>query len=156
MSFDDDSFPTTPEPLRFSAIWDVCVPVSIAAVPSIAFTLLRLVTKGLDKPGDVDIPAWVMIAMIVLQLVGMLSMAIVILVRSDFRMKQLSAFTNDNPAVWRKRLLTASMFFLLLFDVIFNVAAGIRGAGPLVILAIPMFIAYVICIRVAFAKLGEM
>ena len=136
---------------RLSNLWDICVPLSIAIVPTVAFTLLRIVTQGLDKPRAV-IPAWVAIAMFSLQFLGMVSMAIVILVRSDFRRRQLSNWTNGNPARWRSWALGLAMLFLLMFDVILNVA-GAFGGGPLVVVAIPMFIAYLGCIYIAFAKL---
>ena len=151
MSFDEETLSTTPKVFRFSPLWDFCVPMSIAAVPAIIFTLIGFITQGFHEPST-RIPAWLMTSMVVLEVAGIVAMAVVVLVRSDFRMNQLSTFTNGNPATWRKRLLFVSMIFLLLFDVIFNVAAGF-GAGSLITLAIPMFIGYLVCIRIAFARL---
>ena len=149
----DESTTNSARSFRLSNLWDICVPLSIGLVPAFAFTLLRLVTVGLDKPGAI-VPAWVAITMFSLQLLGMVSMAVVVLIRADYRRKQLSIFTDGNPAAWRSWALGLSMLFLLMFDVILNVA-GAFCCGPLLFLAIPMFIAYLGFIYLAFARLKE-
>ena len=116
------------------------------------FTLLGLVTNGLDKPGA-KAATWLIVTMIVLQTLGIIAMAFVILLRFEIGRQQLSLRTNDNPPVWRKLILFLSIVFILLFDILTNVAAAFAGAGPLLVLAVPAFVAYLLCIRVAFARL---
>ena len=141
-----------PEAFRLSKFWDIYIPITIAAVPAGMFTLLGLVTNGLDKPGA-KAATWLIVTMIVLQTLGIIAMAIVILLRFEIGRQQLSLRTNDNPPVWRKLILFLSIVFILLFDILTNVAAAFAGAGPLLVLAVPAFVAYLLCIRVAFARL---
>ena len=141
-----------PEPFRLSPTWDICVPFSIAAIPAGLFTLLGFVSKGLDKPGA-EPATWVIVVMVALETLGIIAMAFVILMRFELSFKQLSLRTNDNPAIWRKLILFCSIVFVLLFDILTNVAAAFAGAGPLLVLAVPAFIGYILCVRVAFARL---
>lgn len=141
-----------PEPFRLSPMWDFCVPFSVAAIPAGLFTLLGFVTKGLDKPGA-ELTTLVLIAIFILQTLGIVAMAFVILMRLELGFRQLSLRTNGNPAIWRKNILFLSIIFILLFDVLTNVAAGFAGAGPILFLAGPLFIGYILCVRIAFAGL---
>ncbi len=145
---------TTPSgPVRdkpYSVTWDVYVPIAIAAVPSAIFALLRLVTRGLDRP-DAAIPPGVVLAMQSLILLGSGAMAVLALVRFDAARKQLSVRTNGNPSWWRKLALVAAMFWLLAFDVLTNLSTALAGAGVLLIGAVPAFLLYLSCRRLAFA-----
>ncbi len=80
-------------------------------------------------------------------------MAFVTLMRFEFGLQQLSLRTNGDTPGWRKLILMLSIVCILLFDILTNVAAAFAGAGTLVVFAIPAFVAYLLCIRVAFAKL---
>ena len=141
-----------PEAFRLSKFWDIYIPITIAAVPAGMFTLLGLVTNGLDKPGA-KAATWLIVTMIVLQTLGIMAMAFVILLRFEIGRQQLSLRTYDNPPVWRKLILFLSIVFILLFEILTNVAAAFAGAGPLLVLAVPAFVAYLLCIRVAFSRL---
>lgn len=141
-----------PEPFRLSPTWDFCIPFSVAAIPAGLFTLLGFVTKGLDKPGA-EPATWVSIVMLILQTLGIIAMAFVILMRYELGFQQLSLRTNGSPAIWRKLILFLSIVFVLLFDILTNVAAAFAGAGPILVVAAPIFIGYIFCVRIAFAGL---
>ncbi len=135
---------------RLSPTWDICIPFSIAAIPTGLFAFLGFLTKGLDRPGAQ--PAiWVMVMLIVVEVLGIIAMALVILTRYEIGFQQLSQRTNGNPAIWRKLTLICSIALVLLFDILTNVAAAFAGAGPLLAFAAPAFIGYVICLKIAFA-----
>ena len=152
MTFENTSSLDQPDAFRVSKYWDIYIPIAIAAVPAALFALLGLLTKGLDKPAA-NVEVWVVIPMIVLQTLGIIAMAIVILIRVDVGRKQLLIRTGGSPAVWRKVALALSILFILLFDVVTNVAAAFAGAGPLLVIAVPAFAAYLLCLRVAFVRL---
>ena len=152
MTFDHRSALNAPAAFRISRLWDIYIPFTVAVVPAGIFSLIGLITHGLDKPGA-KIPTWVIIAMLVLQTLGIIAMAIVILVRFEFGLRQLQICTNGHPPVWRKLALILSIFCILLFDVLTNVAAAFAGAAPLLLGAIPAFFAYIVCIRVTFVRL---
>ena len=152
MTSENEFLSKPPAAFRISKFWDIYIPITIATIPAGIFVLLGLVTEGLDKPGA-QLSTWVVVTMIVLQTLGIIAMAFVILMRFDFGLQQLSLRTNGHSPVWRKLVLILSMVCILLFDILTNVAAGIAGAGPLLVLAIPAFFAYLLCIRVAFAGL---
>ena len=142
----------SPEPFRLSPTWDFGIPFSIAAIPAGLFKLLGFVTEGLDKPGA-EPSTWVLIVMMILQTLGIIAMAFVILMRFEHGFLQLALRTNGSPAIWRKLILFLSIVFVLLFDILTNVAAAFAGAGPLLVLAGPIFIGYIFCVRIAFAGL---
>ena len=141
-----------PEAFRLSKVWDIYIPLTIAVVPAGIFLLLGLVTDGLDEP-NAKPATWVIVAMAVLQTLGIVAMAVVILIRYEVGLQQLLIRTNGRPPLWRKLVLRLAIVFILLFDIFTNLAAAIAGAGPLVFLAIPAFVAYLFCVRVAFARL---
>ena len=131
---------------------EIYIPIIVAAVPAGLFTLLGFITEGLDKPGIVP-PVWVIIAMIAVQTLGMISMAFVILMRSDLGFRKLMVYTNGQPHVCRKSTLTLSIACLLMFDILTNVSAAFAGAVFLLAVALPVFVAYLVCDRIAFAGL---
>jgi hypothetical protein len=149
-SSDASAYPL--EPFRLSPTWDFCIPFSIAAIPAGLFMLLGFVTKGLGKPGA-EPATWMIIVMMILQTLGIIAMAFVILMRFELGFQQLSLRTNGRPAMSRKLILFFSIVFVLLFDILTNVATAFAGAGPLLVLAAPVFIGYIFCVRIAFAGL---
>ena len=142
----------TSQPFRLSPVWDLYVPIAIAAIPAGLFTLLGFVTQGLDTPGA-EVATWVVVVMLVLQTIGIITMAVVILMRFEFGSHELSKRANGCPSVWRRITLVCSIVFVLLFDIFINVGAAFAGAGFLLWLAVPAFIGYVFCVRVTFARL---
>jgi len=137
---------------RISAVWDIYIPVAIAVVPASIFAMLGFVTAGLDKP-NAEPSIYVTVAMVVLQTLGIIAMAWVILMRFDTGMQQLSIRSNGAPPIWRKLVLMLSLMFILLFDVLTSLAAALAGAELFLVLAVPAFIMYVSCVRIAFAGL---
>lgn len=144
-----------PRVIRNSMLWEIYLPVVAAAVPAGLFALLGWITKGLDKPG-VAMPIWVIVAMIVVQTLGIISMAMVILVKSDLGFRKLMACTSGRPHFWRKSALRLSIVCLLVFDILTNVSAAFAGAGFLFAVAVPVFVAYIVCDRIALAGLGAL
>ena len=141
-----------PNFFRLSKFWDVFIPIAIASVPAGMFKLLGMVTSGLDKPGAKP-ATWIIFTMIILQTFGTIAMALVVLSRLEKGRNQLQARTQGNPSGWRKIILFLSIIFLLLFDILTNVAAAFAGAEILVVPAVPAFFAYLLCFRAAFARL---
>ena len=140
------------KPFRLSATWDLGIPFAIAAIPAVLFSLLGLVTAGMNKPGA-EVATWQIVIMLVLQTLGMISMAVVILMRWHLGNQQLSLRTDGKPANWRKAILFFSIVLLLLFDILTNVAAAFAGAGLLLPFAFPLFLGYLFCLRMAFVGL---
>lgn len=137
---------------RKSLAWDLSVPFSIAAIPAVLFTLLGFVTKNLDMPGARP-GFWVIAMMIVLQTLGIIAMAVLVLIRFGIAFEELSIRTNGSPAIWRKGVLFGAIVFVLLFDILSNVGAAFAGGGPLVVAAVPALLGYVFCLRLAFVSL---
>ena len=135
-----------PKPFRLSTLWDIYIPITIAIVPAGIFTVLGLVTEGLDKP-VAKLSAWVIVTLIALETLGIIAMVFVTLMRFDFGLQQLSLRTNGNTPGWRKLILMLSIVCILLFDIFTNVATAFAGVGTLVVFAILAFFAYLLCIR---------
>lgn len=146
--------PLATRTLSHSTLWDVYIPIAIAGFPACIFKLLGIVTQGLDKPGAVS-PLWVIIAIGVLQTLGIVAMAVMILVRFELAFRQLSQFTKAHPPLWRRMVLTLSIVFLLLCSLLANVSIAFAGGGPLFLLAVPTFLTYIFFKRVAFAGLNR-
>lgn len=137
-----------------SYFWDVYLPLGITAIPASAFVLIRPIAAGLNQPG-VEAPQWVNMLMSLLMIAGITAMAVVVLVRLEVSEQQLIEISNGSPSVARKLCLFAAMIFLIFFDILTNVSAAFQGAGPLLIAAIPLFVAYLVCIRLTFAGLTD-
>lgn len=135
-----------------SMLGKIYLPITVAVVPAGLFTLLGFITEGLDKPGTVP-PVWVIVTMIAVQTLGIISMAFVILMRSDLGFRKLMVCTNGQPHVWRKSTLNLSIACLLMFDILTNLSAAFAGAGFLLPVAVLVFVAYLVCDRIAFAGL---
>ncbi|SMP60866.1 hypothetical protein SAMN06265222_1078 [Neorhodopirellula lusitana] len=140
-----------PDQFRLSRFWDIFIPFSIATIPAFTFAFLGIVAALFDQPGAVP-PRLLMITLAGLQVTGMIAMAVVLLARFEFCKQQLSFRTCGCPAAWRKRTLVLSFAFMIVFDILANFAA-IPGCGPLLAFAVPVFLIYLACIRIAFAKL---
>lgn len=147
-----DTLAETSQRFRLSPVWDLYVPIAIGVTPAGLFTLLGFVTHGLDNP-EAEVATWVIVVMLVLQTIGIVTMAVVILMRLEFGFNELSKRCDGSPAVWRRITLFSSIVFILLFDIFTNVAASFGGAGFLFWLAVPAFIGYVFCVRITFARL---
>lgn len=113
---------------------------------------LGFITRGLDKPG-IEASIWVIASMIVIETLGIILMAMALLVRFNLGSRMLTVFANGQPHAQRKCILTLSIACLLAFDILTNVSSAFAGAGFLLIGALPLFIAYVACNRLAFAGL---
>jgi hypothetical protein len=152
MKAEDESTSKLPRDTQNSMFGEIFLPITVAAVPAGLFTLLGFITEGLDKPGIVP-SVWVIVTIIAVQTLGMISMAFVILMRSDLGFRKLMVYTNGHPHVCRKSTLTLSIACLLVFDILTNVSAAFAGAGFLLAVAVPVFVAYLACDRIAFAGL---
>lgn len=137
---------------RLSKLWDIFIPLMVTAVPTGLFQLLGFVTSDLDKPGS-NPATWIILAMIGLETLGIIGMALVIVSRFDIGRNQLFKRTKENPPFWRKMLLFLSIGFLLLFDILANIASAFSGAEVLFLLAAPAFGLYLLCIKIAFVRL---
>ena len=144
--------PPRPRASRYSMAWDVVIPIVVAAVPVGAFRLLGLLTRGLDEPGATA-PPLMIAAMVVLQTIGIVTMAFVLLTRFGQAFSQLHALTDRQPAAWRRCALVLSITCLLLTQILANVGAAFAGAGFLLVAAVPTFLAFLACKGIAFAGL---
>ena len=134
--------------VRNSKLWEIYIPLAAAVIPSGLFILLGLVTKDFAQP-DAKIPFRVVMLMITLQITGITAMAWVILMRLDAAYERLSLSTTGRPAPWRRLAVQLSIGCLLLFDVLTYFATAFAGAAPLLLIAIPAFLAYLIIGRTA-------
>ncbi|MEZ6106909.1 MAG: hypothetical protein R3B96_12505 [Pirellulaceae bacterium] len=137
---------------RLAPVRDLAIPLVAAAIPAGLFALLGLATRGLAQPGAQP-PVWLVVTMAMLEILGIVAMAFVILMRLEFGRRHLALRTDGYPEAWRKAVLFTSVAFILLFDILTNVAAAFAGASPLLLLAVPAFLGYVACVRIAFAGL---
>lgn len=133
---------------------EVYIPIVAAAVPAGLFALLGFITSGLDRPNAAP-PIWIVVAMIAVQTLGILSMAVVILFRYEIGFRRLMVAAGGKPHFWRKSALTVSIASLLMFDILANVSSAFAGAGFLVVAAVPAFLTYFAFNRLAFAGLGR-
>lgn len=152
MSADID-LSSRPHTSCYSIAWDVVIPAILAAIPVGAFRLLGFVTQGLDKP-EATTPQILIAAILMLQTIGIIVMAFVILSRFENAFSQLSTRTNHQPPAWRRLALMLSIACLLLTDILANVAAAFAGAGFLLVAAVPTFLGYLACKGIAFAGLS--
>jgi hypothetical protein len=152
MKTENESPSSLPRDFQDSMLGEIYIPITVAAVPAALFALLGLITEGLDNP-RVEPPTLVIVAMIVVQTLGIIAMAFVILMRLEFAFGKLLIYANGHPHAWRKATLTLSIFCLLMFDILTNVSAAFAGAEFLLVASVPVFLAYLVCNRVAFAGL---
>ena len=136
----------------FSYAGDIGVPFAVAAMPALAFTMLGVVAGGVDKPGA-KAATWQIAAIMVLEVVGIVAMAFVILTRFESSFRRLSLMTMGRPAARRRFCLFLAIMFLLFFDILLNVGAAFVGGQGMTVIACPMFVAYLVCRWAAFAGL---
>jgi hypothetical protein len=128
------------------------IPLIVSAVPAGLFKLLRLIAIGLDKPGA-EPSTSIVIAIGVVETLGIVTMAWVFLRRREFVFGQLEAATNARPSGWRKTILACSFICLIVFSTLTNVSAACSGGEFLLIASLPVFVGYFLCNRIAFAGL---
>ncbi len=132
---------------------EIYVPIAVAAIPLGLFLLLGGIFRALTELGK-EPPEFFLIALLVVQISGMIAMAVVFLMRYDAVTTELRQRTHDNPPGLRQLCLLVSLGCLLVFDVVTNVAAAF-GTTFLFIGSIPVFVAYVVFNRLAFAGLKD-
>jgi hypothetical protein len=148
-----DASASPPEPFRLSAKWDIYIPFTITAIPASFFVLIGLLNNNalVKPPGKID--SWVLVMIVVLQTLGFIAMAVVILMRYEIGFQQLSIRTNGSPAIWRKAFLFCSIALILLFDILTNLVVAWPDASLMLIPAALAFIGYIFCLQVAFSRL---
>lgn len=131
---------------------EVYIPLIVAAIPGILFQVQGLIVSGLDKPGA-RISLLATVLLITFEVLGIVSMAVVLLWRYGVDSSQLTELTMGKPPGWRKYFLSLSMACLLLFDVITNIVAAFGGVNIFLLIAVPAFAGYLLCNRIAFRGL---
>ncbi|MFN9720365.1 MAG: hypothetical protein ACK58L_16835 [Planctomycetota bacterium] len=136
----------------FSKYWDIYLPLGISSVPAGCFKLMRLVTAGADQPGA-GIATWQIATMVVLQTVGVIGMAVVILLRMELGLAQLRHCSGNRMLKWRRLCLILSIMCLACFDMCLNVGVGFNGAGAFIAASVVWYLIYLIGIRITFFRL---
>lgn len=139
---------------RSSFLGEVAIPVFAAAIPAFLFLLLGFVTRRIDGPGT-EASLGIVVAIVVIQTLGIVSMALVVIVRCEVGSRLLQASTHGRPSAWRKGALELSLASLIMFDVLANVATAFPGGEFLLIGAGICLATYLIANRIAFAGLGN-
>lgn len=139
-------------PLSFSSWWDLYVPFGVAALPAGLFQLLGILGEAGRQAGG-KLAVWAVVGMAVTQVLGIFAMALVVLMRYDRGFRMLASRAAGRPSPWRQVLLLFSIVLVLCFDVLVNVATAFGGAELLLLLALPVFLGYVVCFRLAFMGL---
>lgn len=132
----------------------VYIPFLAAAVPAGLFALLGWITSGLNQP-HVAPPILVVVAMIVVQTLGIISMATVILINYELGFRRLLIYTKGRSHFWQKKALTISIASLLTFNILANVSAAFADAEFLALFAVAAFVAYLVFNRVAPAVVAQ-
>lgn len=138
--------------VRYSTMWDVVVPLVIVAAPPLIFRIHGFFTQGLDKP-NASMPVWLIVTVGVLNVSGIIAMAILILTRFEAAFQELSAVTDGRPPRWRKLALVLSVACLLVSDILANVGVAFGGAEFLFAAAMPIFLGYLLLKHFAFILL---
>jgi len=90
--------------------------------------------------------------LVLLQLVGMIAMAFVILIRYEMGFMDLIERIGGRLAIWRKVFLFRSIVFILFFDILNNFAVAFLDAGLVLVPAPFALIGYLFCVRIAFSR----
>ena len=130
---------------------EIYIPLIAAAITSVLFTLLGFFLRAWEQAG-VEPPVWQIVLISVLNLLGFISMAFVILMKYDLGKLALILHSNGQPKLWRRCSLALSIGCLILFD-IFSMIAAVFAAWPVFIVAAPVFVGYIVFNRIAFAGL---
>lgn len=138
--------------IGFSKYWDIYLPLGMSAIPAGCFKLVRIVIDGEDAPGA-RIETWQIVLMLLLQTIGIIGMAVVVLIRMEMAMTQLHVVTAGNPTLWRRLCLLSSLCCLAMFDVFLNVGFAFAGAWPLIVGSVFWCFVYLAGIRLTFFRL---
>lgn len=137
---------------RLSLAGDVAIPLGVALIPTGIFALLGALLSGANRP-QAQLPTWLIITVFVMQIAGMIAMAVVVLLRLEAIMNRLTLMSQGPPARWRVLCMLASIGCLTLFDIMFNVGGMFQGAIFLWYVAFPMFLLYLVIIQITFIGL---
>lgn len=148
----DDSTSNQSGLRNFSIPREIFIPLAAALVPTALFRLVGVLAKGFDKPG-IEMPMWIAVAMGIVQTLGIVTMAVVVLWRGEQNSKRLMFLSEGHPRLWRTGSLRLSLVCLFLFDIFSNLMAAFGGTGIFIYVAVPLFITYVIFNLAAFAGL---
>ncbi|MCA9043550.1 MAG: hypothetical protein KDA69_04470 [Planctomycetaceae bacterium] len=123
--FDDDNPPTP----GLSFYWDVLLPLIITGVPMLCFGALRVLFELAPRPQADGGPIWMGVLVLALTLIGMTSMAILVLFRLKRAMMDLDRGFQERPPLWRRWMVLASLFCLTIVDVTCNITMMVPGGG---------------------------
>lgn len=142
-----------PEPLA----WNFGVPLLVAIIPGILFRLLGAVGSLMSKP-NAEPPGWMITLMIILQILGMVTMAVVFLIRWDYSFRKLATLTSGRPHIVRRFMLFSSFACLLVFDILSNTGTALAGslgiAAILWLASAPVFAGFIIGYKISFCRLS--
>ncbi len=137
--------------------WNFGVPLLVAVIPGILFRLLGMVGSFMSKP-NTEPPGWAISLMILLQILGMVAMAVVFLIRWDYSFRKLATLTSGRPHIVRRFMLFLSFACLLVFDILFNTATALAGsleiAAILWLASAPVFAGFVLGYKFSFCRLS--
>ena len=136
----------------FSRFWDIYLPLGMSSIPAGCFKLMGMAAAGLDQPGA-GIANWQFVAMLVLETIGIVGMAVVVLIRLEMGMTQLNVASGGNRKSWRRNCLLISMGCLTLFDIFLNLGSAFTDATLFIVVAVFWYLLYVLGIRLTFARL---
>lgn len=134
--------------------WDIYLPLGMSTIPAGCFKLMRIAMDDLDQPGAA-IATWQIISIMTLQTFGIIGMAVVVLLRMEMGMTQLTELCPKTPTFRRRRCLLISLVFLALFDIFLNVGLAFKEASPLIVLSVLWYLVYLLGIRLTFRGLQE-
>jgi len=126
--------------------------IAVTAAPAIFFSLIGLITRGLDEPGAKVSPA-LMVALLLLQSLGIVAIALAALMNFGIAQQRLARLNSGVVPAWRQSLLWIALSMLVLFYVLANLGAAFAGADMFLIAACPAFLGYVAMERLAFHRL---
>jgi hypothetical protein len=134
------------------AAWgqEFMIPLAALAIPPALFELLGLVTRRFAQPG-LQLPLWAIVAMIGIQTAGIVAMAFVLLWRYESLFRRLHLITQGRPSFFRRLLVGIALICLLLAEIFSNVAAAFAGAEFLHVIALGIFVGYVLFSVAAFS-----
>lgn len=147
------SQPTT-RVFRLALAGDVAIPLGVALIPTGIFVLMGILMRNANQP-PAQIPTWLAALVGMLQVTGMIAMAVVVLLRLEATRIRLTLMSQGSPARWRILSMFASIGSLTLFDIMFNVGGLFQGAIFLWYVAFPMFFLYLVMIQITFIGLQE-
>lgn len=137
--------------------WNFGVPLLVAVIPGVLFRLMGMAGGYISKP-NAEPPVWAITLMIVLQVLGMVAMAVVFLIRWDYSFRKLAVLTSERPHIARRFMLFLSFACLLLFDLLFNIATALAGSLDIAVVlwlgSAPIFTGFVFFYKIAFSRLS--